>query len=311
MLERTTINRIGRTLELFFIDGKPDGMRTAEVFNWTGHILLTPRTRLGDALDRKEAAHTGVYLLIGGNDGDDQVYVGEGQDIGRRIRNHDSNKDWWETAVLITTTADGLNKAHIQYLEARLIQEATNAGRAKIENSTKPALPSLSEAAETNMEGFLEHALMVLPALGIHCLVRNIRTRTSTPEHVITSSVEAQFELYNRKQNLRATARMENGEFIVEAGSQARPSWSYRPAGNYERLYSTLVKNGILAEENSPDGIADGSRVRVFREDYAFRSPSAAAAVVNGRPSNGRLDWKMRGQEKTYADWESEQLKRP
>ncbi|MEZ5751520.1 MAG: hypothetical protein R3D60_05985 [Paracoccaceae bacterium] len=26
----------GRSLELYFIDGRPDGMLTAEVFNWTG-----------------------------------------------------------------------------------------------------------------------------------------------------------------------------------------------------------------------------------------------------------------------------------
>ena len=37
------------TLELFFIDGRPDGMLTAEVFGWTGHLLVTPRTRLADA----------------------------------------------------------------------------------------------------------------------------------------------------------------------------------------------------------------------------------------------------------------------
>ncbi len=35
-----TGNVQGRSLELFFIDGKPDGMRTAEVFNWTGHVLM-------------------------------------------------------------------------------------------------------------------------------------------------------------------------------------------------------------------------------------------------------------------------------
>ena len=33
---------IGKSLELFFIDGRPDGMLTAEVFNWTGHVLMTP-----------------------------------------------------------------------------------------------------------------------------------------------------------------------------------------------------------------------------------------------------------------------------
>tara|TARA_Y100001933_G_C18633779_1_gene411492 strand:+ start:367 stop:471 length:105 start_codon:yes stop_codon:yes gene_type:complete len=30
------INNKGQSLELFFIDGKLDGMLTVEVFNWTG-----------------------------------------------------------------------------------------------------------------------------------------------------------------------------------------------------------------------------------------------------------------------------------
>lgn len=55
----------GQSLQLFFIDGTPDGMLTAEVFNWTGHVLMTPRTRLAEALKRKEAKYTGVYILIG------------------------------------------------------------------------------------------------------------------------------------------------------------------------------------------------------------------------------------------------------
>ena len=41
-----TIGSIGRSLELFFIDGKPEGMQTAELFNWTGHVLMAPRTRM-------------------------------------------------------------------------------------------------------------------------------------------------------------------------------------------------------------------------------------------------------------------------
>lgn len=33
-----SINRRGQLLEPFFIDGKPDGMLTAEVFNLTSHL---------------------------------------------------------------------------------------------------------------------------------------------------------------------------------------------------------------------------------------------------------------------------------
>lgn len=50
----------GRSLELFFIDGNPEGMQTAEVFNWTGHVLYFPRTLVARALARTAARHTGV-----------------------------------------------------------------------------------------------------------------------------------------------------------------------------------------------------------------------------------------------------------
>ena len=310
MASRATRNRIGRSLELFFIDGKPDGMLTAEVFNWTGHILRTPRSRLTDALQRKEAAHTGVYLLVSEGDDSTQIYIGEGQDIGSRIKSHDTRKDWWDTAVLITAAADSLDKAHIQYLEARLLREAKEAGRAKIENDNEPTIPSLSEAAETNMEAFLEHVAMILPALGVDCFVHNKRTRASTPSEAMNQQVEAEFELHSQKHGLHATARMEDGEFIVEAESQARSDWK-GTEGSYKQLYLALVQNGILAEGGSADHGASQPHVRVFRTDYAFRSPSAAAAVVNGRSANGRSEWKVRGQEKTYAEWEIERLGLP
>ncbi len=41
---------IARSLELFFIDGRPDGMLTAEVFNWT-----TPGTQFETGSDRTSA----------------------------------------------------------------------------------------------------------------------------------------------------------------------------------------------------------------------------------------------------------------
>ncbi len=49
------MNYQGRSLELFFIDGRPDGMLTAEVFNWTGHVLRLPRSHAKQALSRREA----------------------------------------------------------------------------------------------------------------------------------------------------------------------------------------------------------------------------------------------------------------
>ena len=119
----------GRSLELYFIDGKPDGMLTAEVFNWTGHVLMTPRTQIAEALARKEARYTGVYLLLGDKEGEPFAYIGEAEDISDRIRSHDARRDWWTTAVLVTSAANNLNKAHVKYLEARLVEIARSIGK--------------------------------------------------------------------------------------------------------------------------------------------------------------------------------------
>lgn len=59
----------GRSLELYFADGTPDGILTAEVFGWTAHVLRIPRPRLADGLRRGEATFTGTYLLLGEQDG--------------------------------------------------------------------------------------------------------------------------------------------------------------------------------------------------------------------------------------------------
>jgi hypothetical protein len=33
--------------------------------NWTGHVLVAPRSRIGEALKRVEATRTGIYFLVG------------------------------------------------------------------------------------------------------------------------------------------------------------------------------------------------------------------------------------------------------
>ncbi|MEZ5536170.1 MAG: GIY-YIG nuclease family protein [Thiolinea sp.] len=292
----------GQSLELFFIDGKPDGMLTAEVFNWTGHVLMTPRTQLTEALKRKEAAYTGVYLLLGEDQNSPLAYIGEGEDIRERIKKHDTAKDWWTTAVLITTASNNLNKAHVKYLEARLIEEARKIGRIPLDNSNTPARPSLTEAAQSNMETFLDYILMVLPALRIDFLLT--RTRPNKENSLIpdvTKNVMPIFELHTPRHAISAIAHLVEGEFVVQAGSTARAGWKGKGTENsgYAKLFNELIESGVLIMEG---------KCSTFKENYAFKSPSAAAAVVNGRPANGTLEWKLQGSGQTYKEWEAKQL---
>ncbi|GEQ98148.1 hypothetical protein JCM17844_17850 [Iodidimonas gelatinilytica] len=288
----------GQTLELYFVSGKPDGMLTAEVFNWTGHVLATPRTQITESLLRPEAQYTGVYLLFGEKDGSDLAYIGEGEDMSDRIKSHEAKKDWWTKAILVTSQANSLNKAHIKYLEARLVEEAKNIGRIALENGNTPSRPSLKEAERANMEGFLDYLLMVLPAIGVNAFKQNKRPKLTRED--LKDAASPVFELVTRKHGLHARAIIEDGDFVVLEGSLARSEWSNASQqSSYSGLYAELVENGVL--------VPAGETLK-FDQNFAFGSPSAAGAVVNGRPTNGTVEWKVEGSTKTYKDWEAERL---
>jgi hypothetical protein len=290
------------TLELFFIDGKPDGMLTAEVFGWTGHILVAPRTRLPDALKRKESSYTGVYILLGDQEDEPLAYIGEGENIANRIKSHDANKDWWTKAVLVTTAANQLHKAHAQYLEARLVQEGNKAATIKLENGTSPNLPSLSEAAVANMETFIDQLLMVLPAVRVDLFTIKAKSNTQKHEKLAqTSSDSPTFELTLKKEGITATAILEDGEFVVQKGSFARATYigERSEKSYYWKYYDQLVNQGILVDQGSH---------KVFAQSYAFPSTSAAGAVCNGRSTAGPIAWKVKDSKKTYKEWEAETL---
>lgn len=287
----------GRSLELYFVDGKPDGMLTAEVFNWTGHVLRIPRTRLADGLRRDEAGQTGVYLLLGEDADGPLAYIGEAEDMARRLGQHAKEKDWWEVAILVTTTGDALHKAHVKYLESRLISTARAAAAMRLENGNQPSGASLNEAATANMESFLETLHMVLPAIRVDVFQtgrRSAQVQAQTnPERTVLD-----FKMQLPRVDVAALATLSAGEMIVRSGSRARGSWVGSANHSYAPLYAELLSSGVLQSEGE---------FAEFVEDYAFRSPSAAASIVAGRAANGRTKWKL-PDGRTYADWEAEQI---
>lgn len=298
---------LGRSLELFYI-----GMVTAEMFNWTGHVLMAPRTQIVQALSRKEAAYGGVYILLGDIEGVPSAYIGESDDISSRIRNHDAKKDWWTSVVMITATDNKLNKAHVRYLEARMIETAKAIGRVPLNNGVTPSLTPLSEADAAKMEAFLDNVWVVLPAVRVDMFIDRARpapqrrsdqavaSNGSDQSNIERPEVTATFVIENARHDLKATAVESDGEFRVLAGSQARKAWSGVTA-TYTSLYEELRRSGTLVD--SPQGDCC-----VFAVDYAFSSPSAAAAVVFGRSTNGRDAWRHATTGQKYHDWQASLL---
>jgi len=284
----------GRQIRIFLVDGTPNGIRTAEIINWTGSILVVPRARLPEVAIRREAIRTGVYCLIG-PDPDyanrDQVYIGEGDNVFTRLVSHskDSAKDFWTTAVICVSKDENLTKSHGRYLESRLIALAEIAGRATLINGNSPAGNPLPEADVSDMEYYLEQLQVVFPVLGLTFL------------QPVPSVTEQRIVFENNDVGAHARAIESGDEFVVLKGSTARkdglPSWT-----SYKELRDELLQAGKLRP--SPN-----SEFLEFAEDVPFRSPSAAAAVVAGGNRNGRVLWRVEGIGQTYAEWQESRLR--
>ena len=158
------------TIRVFVADGDPEGVRLVDRMNWTGIGVVFPRERWSAARSRAELGRTGIYILVGYKEGDEDLptlYVGESDAVVDRIDSHAQNKEFWEHGYAFTTTNNGLNKAHVRWLERELIQQARKAGRSKLENGTAPPEPPLSEAERADSRAFLREILQVLPIMGL------------------------------------------------------------------------------------------------------------------------------------------------
>lgn len=297
----------GRTVRLFLADGTPTGVLTAEIMNWTGHILVTPRSRLADALKRPEASRTGVYLLIG----DDllqphrpRVYVGEGDSVLDRLKSHskDQSKDFWTHACIITSKDANLTKAHVRYLENRVLDLIKSSGRANAANGNEPSAKSLPESDVADMEFFISQLQIALPVVGMDVLRPKPSTQSALPSNGSErTSVDSAIKLAlsSKKNSVQATAFEFDGEITVLAGSTASRKQFTKNA--YSARRQELIESGILLPTDNDD-------VFVLSSDTTFRSPSEAAAILLNRNANGRTEWHLASTGQTLKDWQDAQL---
>ena len=264
------------TIKLFLVHGDAKRLRTAELSNWTGKAVAGPRSELDGVLARDEAAKSGVYFLSGtdSQSGKPAVYVGEAESIRDRLRGH-LDKDFWNHVLFFISKDENLTKAHIRYLEGRLIEQAKSAGRALVMNGQSSGA-KLPESDREDIEIFLERIHQLMPVLGADALL----PIGSMP----AGNVEKEILVCEIK-GLKATGHLTPTGFVVLKGSQAvlkeRASAQQYPNAIASRR--RLIEDGTLVEDEAH---------LMFIRDAEFSSPSAAATVVHGGSANGLLAWK-------------------
>jgi len=294
----------GRKITLHLVEGTPNGIIKAQIGNWSGKITVSNINPLYNLASDEDVTNPGTYILSGRDPEAyerEAIYIGEGENVWDRLKQHESDetKIDFERVAIITSTDSSLTKGHIRYLEARLIQTARQAGQARITNKTNPDLSPLPASDRDEMEVFLDHIKLILPVLQLTYLQPPPQIPAATSEPIIQSAVEAPlFHLINKSQEtgitVEARAQFIDNRFVVFEGSTAL----LRIEGGYKILKEELIQNGKLRHE--------GNLYR-FTENVPFESVSAAAAIVRGQNTNGRVYWKIENGQ-TYRDWAVELL---
>ncbi|QBR84706.1 GIY-YIG nuclease family protein [Legionella israelensis] len=177
-MENEEVNVLqGYTIRIYVPYGDPDGIRVVDTMNWTGRGILFPRDEWNNKKDDfNELKQNGLYILTSYPDENNNstIYIGQTDEIKRRIDNHDKKKDFWDRVMIFFSTNNGLNRAHLTWLEWKLLEIAKEYQNSIIDNSrTNDSEPILNSGEKTECIYFLGKMLQMLPLVGIHNFEKN------------------------------------------------------------------------------------------------------------------------------------------
>ncbi len=263
-----------KTIKLFLKDGISNGRISCELSNWSGKSYKIPRILLKQSDNKDDLNRTGVYFLFGRDDDNtNSIYIGEAEGIYQRLSQHLASKDFWNEAIVFVSKDENLNKAHIKYLEHRLYQIAVETKRYRLENSSIPNNPTISEADKAEMEEFIRNIRMIVPVLGHKVFEDKVNLEIESKNILSLSGP--------RGANAQGVVTAEG--FVVYKESHFAFSVVNSFQNSHNMLREKLINDNILVL---------GEEYYILKENFIFTSPSSAAAVVLGRSANGLTEWK-------------------
>lgn len=266
----------GKTIRLFLVEGNTNGLISAELSNWTGKAFKIPRIKVREYLTREEFKNPGIYILLGKNEkNEDAAYIGEGEPVIDRIKEHLSKKEFWNEVILFVSKDKYLNKASIKYLENRLHNIGDSANRYFIYNNNIPTMSGVSEAEQAELEEFLS----------------NIKLLTSTLGHKIFENIEETLEKDKTKETIFIC---KNNAGAHALGSPSTEGFIVFEKSIFMKDHQPSLTESIRNEKAKMliDGIlSENGNVFILNKPYTFTSSSRAAAMVLGRSATGPGEW--------------------
>lgn len=264
----------GKTIQVFLTDGSPRGIKLAEITSNIELAVFIPRAQINEAGKRDEVFLPGVYFLFGESETGSRpvAYIGQSRDCLNRIKKHDQLKDFWNYAVLIVSKTRSFTQTHTEYLEQLAVEKAIEANRYELENGNNPRVFRVPETLEADLQDNFDTIKILLSTLGFPIF-----------EALSGTARKAGTRLYCKAKTATAEGEYGNDGLVVFKGSTSVGAFSPTTNSGHFLLRDKLIQGGILQQQGD---------VLLFKQDYLFSSPSAAAAQIQGRNANGWVEWK-------------------
>ena len=308
---------VGKTIKIYVRGNTPKSLKSIEIINWSGKAFMGHRNHLKQLKEIPELSETGIYFLLSNNDesGLTEIYIGETDSSSQRINQH-VNKPWWDTFIVFVSR--DLTKAHVRYLESKLYNLAKKSvSSLKVMNDGYPGGSKLSESEACSMEEFADNMIFMLESLGLGLFQSDSENTDESEENKIernspkvfpknyeaTEGMTFQISLPKdiASSNEKAIMTVKNESFILKTGSMIRKNAAGESfeGSSYNELWKQIISSDAVKK-------AENSELLVTVRDLEFKSPSAAAAIVRARATNGRTEWKRISDNKSLFECELE-----
>lgn len=304
---------IARTVNVRFLEGDLADNRVGKLQSGNYITMAFPRKNFG-SLKKSEMDidRPGAYLLIGALEFGKKrnVYVGESsRSVGGRIYDHNTQgssdyKEFWETAVVLTTIDEEINSVNTKYIENELRQIIEKNIHWKITNKRGSTYSKkrLSHSGEDFIIDFAEANKIIVTSMGYDLLREPIRTLTqkSSYSHSKTQSKQKAVAKFTCRGLSGIYAEMiidPSGEFIVIKDSIASGNTNNALPEKVRLIRDNLISTRVLKKKG--DNF-------IFTKDHSFDTVSAAASLIKGSRRGGKTEWRLNGGKITYKQWQED-----
>ncbi|MEI7026569.1 GIY-YIG nuclease family protein [Paenibacillus sp. y28] len=281
----------GKTIKLYIMGEMYKNLKTAELSNWTGKSFIGTRKHVKLIQEIEELSVPGVYFLISEVEDSLQkrIYVGEADEVNKRITEHIKTKDWWSDLVIFISKDSNLTKSHVRFLEKGLYELLKkNQTTIDLDNFQTPTGSKLPVSDRDDMLDFMDNMIFMLNQLGI---IDFTKTRTTQDHSSVTNDQDIFYlsvpGMKGEKSREAKLAITENVYTLLEGSFVKTEKVTSFSSHNYSKLRKELEKADYFKS-------TDSESFYELVKNIDFKSPSAAAAIVRNSSMNGRKEWKLK-----------------